>query len=55
VSDLLPNLPALLEKLAGDSPAVHDAQALTKAVADAESEEEIDAALNATISQWRLA
>ncbi len=55
MSDLLPNLHALLEKLAGDSPAAHDARALAKAVADAESEEEIDAVLDATISQWRLA
>lgn len=55
MSDLLPNLHALLEKLAGDSPAAHDARALATAAAEAKSEEEVDAALDATISQWRLA
>lgn len=53
MSDLLPNLDALLEKLGGDSPAVCDARALAEAVVTVGTEDDIDAALDAVISHWR--
>lgn len=55
MSNLLPNLNALLEKLAGDGPTVCDARVLAEAVAHAETEEELDAALDAIVSEWRQA
>lgn len=53
MSDLLPNLNALLEKLVGDGPAVRDARALAEAVAHAATELELDTALDAIVSEWR--
>lgn len=55
MSDLLPNLDALLEKLVGESPAVCDARMLAEAVARVGTEEELDAALDAIIAEWRRA
>lgn len=52
MSDLLPNLDALLAKLIGDSPAVRDAHALAEAAAHAETEDELDAALDVVIAEW---
>ncbi|MGV0781408.1 hypothetical protein [Mycolicibacterium sp. XJ775] len=53
MSDLLPNLNALLEKLAGDGTAACDARALAEAVVHSETEEDLDSALDAVISDWR--
>ncbi len=53
VSDLLPNLDALLKQLSGDAAGQRDARALAEAVAQAGSEEDVDTALDAVIAKWR--
>jgi hypothetical protein len=53
VSDLLPNLDALKEHLAGDVAGRRDALVLADAVAHAATEEDLDAALEAVIATWR--
>ncbi|WP_173009881.1 hypothetical protein [Mycolicibacterium sp. P9-64] len=53
MSDLLPNLNALLERLVGDGQAVRDARTLAEAVAHVETEGELDAALHVIVSEWR--
>lgn len=53
MSDLLPNLDALLEQLGGDAPAARDARALAEAGVTAGAEADLDAALDAVISHWR--
>ncbi|WP_217160797.1 hypothetical protein [[Mycobacterium] fortunisiensis] len=53
MSDLLPNLGALLEKLVGEAPAVSDARALAEAVVEADTDADLDAALDAVVAVWR--
>ena len=53
VSDLLPNLDALLQQLVGDAAGVRDARALTEVVARAQTEGDLDAALDTVIAMWR--
>jgi hypothetical protein len=48
-------LGALLEQLVDDRPAVCDARALAEAVVQSETEESLDSALDAVISDWRQA
>ena len=55
MSELLPNLEALLEKLCGDTPAARDARALAEAVVQVGTEDDLDAALDSVISIWRQA
>jgi hypothetical protein len=52
MSDLLPNLGALLEQLAGDSAGKRDARDLAEAVAVANTEEDLDRAIDAVINTW---
>lgn len=52
MSDLLPNLDALLEQLTGDAGGKRDARALAEAVAGASTEEELDRAIDAVITTW---
>jgi len=53
VSELLPNLDALLAQLTGATAGPRDARALAQAVADAATEEDLDHALDAVIATWR--
>jgi hypothetical protein len=53
VSDLLPNLDALLQRLAGESAGRRDARLLAEAVAEASTVDVLDAALDAVIAAWR--
>ncbi|WP_201358651.1 hypothetical protein [Mycobacterium paraintracellulare] len=53
MSDLLPNLGALLEQLAGESEVRRDARALAEAVAEVDTEQALDAALDSVMASWR--
>jgi 2-polyprenyl-6-methoxyphenol hydroxylase-like FAD-dependent oxidoreductase len=53
MSDLLPNLDALLAQLTGATAGPRDARALAEAVAEARTDEDIDDALDAVIATWR--
>lgn len=52
MSDLLPNLDALLAQLTGTAAGPRDARVLAEAVADASTEEELDRAIDAVIATW---
>jgi len=52
MSDLIPNLGALLEQLTGDTAGKRDARDLAEAVAGASTEEELDRAIDAVINTW---
>lgn len=53
MSDLLPNLDALLAQLTGTTAGPRDARALAEAVAQASTDDELDNALDAVIATWR--
>ncbi|MDN4517112.1 hypothetical protein QYF68_04645 [Mycolicibacterium austroafricanum] len=53
MSDLLPNLDALLAQLTGTTAGPRDARALAEAVAEATTDDELDRALDAVIAIWR--
>lgn len=53
VSELLPNLDALLAQLTGTTAGPRDARALAEAVADAATDDDVDRALDAVIATWR--
>lgn len=53
MSDLLPNLDALLAHLTGSTTGTHDARTLAESVAAAATEDDLDFALDAVISSWR--
>jgi hypothetical protein len=53
VSDLLPNLDALLQQLIGESAGWRDARALAEAVAQCDTRDALDAALDTVIAAWR--
>jgi hypothetical protein len=52
VSELLPNVDALIAKLASETPAVQDARALAEAARGAATEDELDEALAAVVARW---
>ena len=54
MSELLPNLDALLAQLTGTAAGPRDARALAEAVAEAATDDDLDRALDAVISTWRL-
>lgn len=53
MSELLPNLDALLAHLAGDTAGARDARTLAEAVTEATTEDDLDQALDAVIAIWR--
>ncbi len=53
VSELLPNLEALLNQLTGTTAGTHDARTLAEAVAGAATDDDLDRALDAVITTWR--
>jgi hypothetical protein len=53
VSDLLPNLDALIDELPGSTPGTKDARALAEAVTVASTIEELDQALSRVAATWR--
>jgi hypothetical protein len=53
VSELLPNVDALVEALAGESPALQDARALAEAAREAATEVALEAALTQVAATWR--
>ena len=53
VSDLLPNLDALKEQLAGEAAGRRDALVLAETVAHIATEEDLDKALDTVIASWR--
>ncbi len=54
MSQLLPNLDALLKELSGDTESIRDARALAVSVGSATTWSEADKALDSTISSWLL-
>ncbi|WP_428338668.1 hypothetical protein [Mycobacterium sp.] len=53
MSELLPNLDALLTHLVGDTGGARDARTLAEAVAESTTEDDLDQALDAVIATWR--
>ncbi len=53
MSDLLPNLDALLAQLTGTTAGPRDARALAESVAEATTDADLDEALDAVIATWR--
>ncbi|GGM09605.1 hypothetical protein GCM10011594_31870 [Nakamurella endophytica] len=53
VSDLLPNLDALLQQLNDDTAARRDACELARAVQTAGTLDEVDEQLNVVVTRWR--
>jgi hypothetical protein len=53
MSELLPNLDALLAQLTGTTAGPRDARALAEAVAEAATDAEVDRALDKVIATWR--
>ncbi|MCV7070304.1 hypothetical protein H7H73_07250 [Mycobacterium rufum] len=53
MSDLLPNLDALLAQLTGTTAGTLDARALAESVTGAATDDDLDRALDAVIAAWR--
>jgi hypothetical protein len=53
MSEMLPNIDALLAELASDTPVMRDARALAEVARGASSPDELDAAIAAVVAAWR--
>ncbi len=53
MSELLPNLDALLAQLTGETASQRDARALAEAAAHVDTDDELDRALDVLIATWR--